>query len=363
MALKIEKVKIDTIRAYEGNAKRHPQRQIDGIKKSIQEFGFNDPISIDENGVVIEGHGRLEAMRQLGETEVPVIRLEHLTPEQKRAYVHVHNQLTMETDFDRDILAKEIAKIQHGLPKLDMAAFGFSLPEIMAPKQDWADQRQRRKENILNLGIRQFSGVGPYDIPQLDAAETIPDIDEWVGIDQVYAAPGAGHKGVHFFKDDYKFECVWTDPLKWVEKLRPFCAVMSPDFSPYGDMPLATQIYNHYRKHWVARLWQDQGLTVIPTIRASTDPRSLEWFTDGEPVGGVVAYSSMWVREDRPEIYDASKAEWDLMIERLRPMTVIVYGHIYPYMDGVQTVQLQKFAEKWWEEKDGEGQQRRTRGK
>lgn len=352
MALQIERVKIEDIKAYEGNAKRHPQRQIDGIKKSIEEFGFNDPISIDENNVVIEGHGRLEALKQLGETEIPVIRLEHLTDAQKRAYVHIHNQLTMETDFDRDILAKEIAKIQQGMPKLDMAAFGFSLPDIMAPKQDWADQRMERRFNILNTGIRQFPGVGPYDIPQLEPVYEVPDVDEWIGIDAPLTIPNAKHKGVHFFKDDYKFEMVWTNPMKWVEKLRPFGAVMSPDFSPYGDMPMATQIYNHYRKHWVARLWQEQGLTVIPTLRSSSDARSLEWCFDGEPVGGVIADSSMWQRESNAELFEKGKTAWKLMIERLKPKAVILYGKQQSYMDDVEVIPITSFSRNWFKDRD-----------
>ena len=98
--MKIEKIKIKDIVEYPLNAKLHPQHQVEQIKKSIEEFGMNDPIAIDEDNVVIEGHGRLMALKQMGETEVDCIRLSHLNEEQKKAYMLVHNKLTMNTDFD-----------------------------------------------------------------------------------------------------------------------------------------------------------------------------------------------------------------------------------------------------------------------
>ena len=67
--MKIERMKLSAIKPYEHNAKKHPQNQIDQIAASIQEFGNNDPIAVDENGVIIEGHGRFMALQQLGYTE------------------------------------------------------------------------------------------------------------------------------------------------------------------------------------------------------------------------------------------------------------------------------------------------------
>lgn len=124
--LKIEMFPIDEIREYENNAKLHPQEQIDQIVKSMQEFGNNDPIAIDENNQIIEGHGRLLALKQMGETEVPIIRLSHLTEQQKRAYILAHNQLTLNTGFDEELLRLELEAIQ----EIDMTDFGFNLEEL-----------------------------------------------------------------------------------------------------------------------------------------------------------------------------------------------------------------------------------------
>lgn len=129
--MQIEKVKIKDLVEYEGNAKLHPQEQIDKIKKSIQEFGNNDPIAIDENNIIIEGHGRLQALEQLGYTEAEVIRLSHLSEDQKKAYILVHNKLNMDTGFDTEMLRDELDEIF----TVDMADFGFDLPKVNCTEQ------------------------------------------------------------------------------------------------------------------------------------------------------------------------------------------------------------------------------------
>lgn len=124
--MEIRKVEIGRIVPYAGNAKEHPREQIEQIKKSIEEFGNNDPIAVDGNMVVIEGHGRLIALKELGYREAEVIVLEGLTEEQKNAYRLVHNQLTMNTGFDLRALEAELERIQG----IDMEALGFDLGEL-----------------------------------------------------------------------------------------------------------------------------------------------------------------------------------------------------------------------------------------
>ena len=119
--MEIIKINIEDIKPYENNAKLHPQEQIEQIKKSIQEFGNNDPIAIDEENVIIEGHGRYEALRQLNYKEVECIRLSHMSEEQKKAYILVHNKLTMNTGFDIDILNEELEQIEN----INMEEFDF----------------------------------------------------------------------------------------------------------------------------------------------------------------------------------------------------------------------------------------------
>lgn len=128
MELKIEYVPRTDLVTYENNAKIHTGEQIEQIKNSIQQFGFNDPIAVWKDNVIIEGHGRLIAAEELGIETVPVIRLDNLTDEQRRAYTLVHNKLTMNTGFDFDILSDELENFSN----IDMTEFGFNFPKI-----DW----------------------------------------------------------------------------------------------------------------------------------------------------------------------------------------------------------------------------------
>lgn len=121
MKLKVEYLPVEQLKPYEKNAKIHTQEQIEQIKNSIQEFGMNDPIGIwGKDNLIVEGHGRLQACKELGMKEVPVIRLDDLTDEQRRAYTLVHNQTTMNTGFNMNILADELDNID-----IDMSELGF----------------------------------------------------------------------------------------------------------------------------------------------------------------------------------------------------------------------------------------------
>lgn len=159
--MKIEKIKVDEIIPYADNAKLHPERQIEQIRSSILEFGFNDPIAIDENNVVIEGNGRLMAIKDLGFKEVDCIRIEGLSEDQKRAYILVHNQLTMNTGFDIDILNRELEKIKG----IDMKQFDFELNIDFDTDIDTGD------------GTKYTQKV---DVPQYEPTGERPDIWELV---------------------------------------------------------------------------------------------------------------------------------------------------------------------------------------
>ena len=123
--LKVEYVDTESLRPYANNAKLHPAEQIEQIKRSREEFGFNDPIAVWHENEIIEGHGRLIAAIELGLEEVPIIRLDELTDEQRRAYMLVHNKLTMNTGFDYDVLMSELEESD-----LDMDKYGFALPDM-----------------------------------------------------------------------------------------------------------------------------------------------------------------------------------------------------------------------------------------
>ena len=91
-------LRLDEIKPYANNTKEHPQEQIDEIKESIARYGMNDPIAVwGKSNTIVEGHGRFEALRQMGIKEAPCIRLDHLTDKQRREYTIAHNKTTMDS--------------------------------------------------------------------------------------------------------------------------------------------------------------------------------------------------------------------------------------------------------------------------
>ena len=131
MELKVEYVGIDTIKPYKRNAKTHPKEQIEQIKKSIQEFGNCDPIGV-WHGEIVEGHGRYLALKELGEKTIPIIRLDELTDDQRKAYGLVHNQLTMNSPWDFEMLDLE-------LPEIDMDLSVFCFDDCRLSSEQYGD--------------------------------------------------------------------------------------------------------------------------------------------------------------------------------------------------------------------------------
>lgn len=120
--LKIEVLKIKDLKPYAKNAKKHPKKQVERIANSIETFGMCDPIGIWKDNTVIEGHGRLEALKQLGYDEAPCIRLDHLTDEERRAYTLAHNKVA-ESEWDELLVNDEVNDITN----FDMSEFGFDV--------------------------------------------------------------------------------------------------------------------------------------------------------------------------------------------------------------------------------------------
>lgn len=124
--LSVEYKNLNEIKVYPNNAKKHPAEQIEQIKRSIKEFGFNDPVAVYENGEIVEGHGRYIAATELGLEKIPVIVLDGLTENEKKLYRIVHNQLTLDSGFDIDLLNLELERITD----IDMEGYGFQIIDI-----------------------------------------------------------------------------------------------------------------------------------------------------------------------------------------------------------------------------------------
>ncbi len=172
MKLEIEYIPISEIKLYPNNAKIHTAEQIEQIKKSIQEFGFNDPIGI-WHGECVEGHGRIIAATELGLERVPVIRLDSLTDEQRKAYALVHNKLTMNTDFNVDLLGIELDSILN----FKMEEFGFEFNEEM--DEQWKEI-EKPEETFTEVLGEEHNYIVLYFDNQVDwlQLQSLIDVEE-----------------------------------------------------------------------------------------------------------------------------------------------------------------------------------------
>ncbi|MGI5829889.1 MAG: DUF4417 domain-containing protein [Bradymonadia bacterium] len=140
------------------------------------------------------------------------------------------------------------------------------------------------------------------------------------------------HGFVHFYMDDVYFKQFWRKGCRYIEELRAFAGVISPDFSLYRDMPLTLQIYNTYRSRALGYYLQHQGLCVVPNVRWG-DERSYAFCFDGlasESVYAISSHGCVKSIEERRHFVRGLAA----MIERLRPKTVWVHGRMHDRVFG-----------------------------
>jgi ParB-like chromosome segregation protein Spo0J len=144
--VQIKTVLVEKLIPYVKNSRTHSDGQVAQIAASIKEFGWTNPILVDGESGVIAGHGRLLAARKLGQKEVPVIELAHMTESQKRAYVIADNQLAMNAGWDTTLLSLELA---------DLKEVGFDL-EILGFKPE--DLKTFTEEINFDAGTEEDQG-------------------------------------------------------------------------------------------------------------------------------------------------------------------------------------------------------------
>ena len=154
----IRHLPLATLKPYARNARRHGDKQIDLIARSIREFGFVNPVLIDRDNAIVAGHGRFEAARRLGLATVPTVLLEHLTDAQVRAYRIADNRIAELSDWDEDLLRLEIVDLSElefkGELDFDLSLTGFDTPGL----------------DIILEG--EPEGGGPAETVELPDAET-----------------------------------------------------------------------------------------------------------------------------------------------------------------------------------------------
>ena len=192
--LKVEYVDIDTIKPYKNNAKLHPKEQIEQIKKSIENFGMNDPVGIWNNEIV-EGHGRILACKELGYKQIPVIKLDHLTDEERKSYIIAHNKLTMNSDFDIDVLRTELENLKE--LDFDLELTGFNVDEL---------------DDIFQVEEEQEIIEDDFDIePPEEPKAKLGDIYQ-LGNHRLMCGDSTSKEDIAKLMNSVKADMVFTDP-------------------------------------------------------------------------------------------------------------------------------------------------------
>lgn len=135
--------------------------------------------------------------------------------------------------------------------------------------------------------------------------------------------------GVHFFVDDYRFNGIYNNPEKSPRKYSQYAFLLSPDFSTYADMNLWRQLESVAKNRWCGCYWQEQGLTVIPTISWST-PRSYEFCFDGVEKNSIIAIGMIGCKQNKKEFLRG----YDYMLSKIEPEAVICFGTPFDEMRG-----------------------------
>lgn len=313
---------LQKIKAYENNPRKN-DCAVEYVAESIRQFGFKVPIVIDKNNVIIAGHTRAKAAKNLGMQKVPCIVADDLTDEQVKAFRLADNKVAEMAEWDIELLDEELGEILD----IDMTALGF--PELEMDNEEptgpayYGAERERTFEayNLHDVDLERVTKK--WQMPVIERCNHVPD--DLIGFKYAKQANESDYKaGIHFFIDDYQFERIWNAPHDYMDLLQKFDCVLTPDFSLYTEMPLPMQIWNVYRSRMIGQIMQDYGMRVIPTLQWCRE-ESFPFCFDGIEPGGTVAVSTIGVKE-----HTENKSLWingmNEAMKQLKPSCVIVYG-------------------------------------
>ena len=185
--------------------------------------------------------------------------------------------------------------------------------------------------NLLNCDKRIFEGKGFFEAPSIKPFDMDIEGATCIPFYEALREKEPENKICHFYTDDYMFDRVWKRPEKYLDVLRRFKAVLSPDFSMYTDFPRAVCIFNHFRKQWCGAYWQEHGINVISTV-GWVNEDSYEYCYDGLPRNSLVCISTVgsFSKKEYREIWHTG---YKHSLEVLKPKKIIFYGKMYPEIE------------------------------
>ena len=313
-------MKIENMIPYERNAWDNTA-SVQSIAESIREFGFRGQIKLwkHDNPVIVSGHHRIKACKLLGWDEIPdehICWCEDMSEADVKAFRLADNKTGQGGKWNKGLIKSEVKTLE-GMG-VDMSKFKFDFKSKHLPY----GAERFKTDDYYNLQlVNEFDCAGKYDMPIIESCDQVPNsllafnyaksatkFDDWL----------------HFFVDDYQFERLWNNPQKYLDLIKKFNGVFTPDFSLYMDMPLPMQQWNEYRRRALGNYWQRNGVSVISTISWS-DERSYAFCFSGLPKHTTIATSTVGVKRNE----EAEKVWFDGMkeaIKRLKPKTIVLYG-------------------------------------
>lgn len=338
MKSKFESFEMKTVSRAEIHGAPYNPRKIGTMQKKrlrdgIKKHGLVQPIIVNERTMnIVGGHQRLSQLDKLegnGDYSLTVAIID--VDESEEAQINIElNNTSMQGEWDFSKLA--------AMPEafsFDFQEVGFTVPDVNEifdnlgveppkPKEHkfYGDERLRtdRAYNLHLLSVFDCDG----EFPTLRKVDVKPD--KLIGFNyalSTYEEDKHGN-GCHFFIDDYQFERMWNDPLKYVDALGGFDCVLSPDFSLYLNMPLPMKRWNVFRSRAVGWILSRHGVTVVLTL-SWAEKETFSFCFDGIQEGSTVAVSTIGVKRDRAalKIWSDGMAK---AIERLSPSRVLLYG-------------------------------------
>ena len=180
----------------------------------------------------------------------------------------------------------------------------------------------------LNCDKRMFNGDGYFECPPILPIDMDITDAKLIGFNYVHVEKEPRDKIIHFYLDDYQFDRVWNSPENYLDVLRKYKAVLSPDFSMYEDFPRAVSLFNHYRKQWCGAYWQEHGINVIPTV-GWTREDSYEYCFEGLPRNALVCISTLGMFFDKEHRAKFMKG-YEVALDVLKPKKILFYGKLFP---------------------------------
>lgn len=225
----VSNIEVNKLIPYANNP-RNNDEAVAYVARSIREFGFRNPVIIDKNNVIVAGHTRVRAAKELGMEKVPCIRADDLTEDQIRAFRLADNKVAEIAAWDMDKLEIELEEIN-----LDLSAFGFELDPIEEPDEEegddagWYGDERERTNKAYNLDLIDYDNLTNdfWQMPIIRNDGYIPR--ELIGFNYALTSKRKD-VGIHFYVDDYQFERVWNAPEKYVDVLMEYDCVLSLTF-------------------------------------------------------------------------------------------------------------------------------------